>query len=52
METLAQKIARLEAELAQLTEALPPHGLKPAHLMRIEELEEEIDRLKAEAASS
>ena len=46
-ETLVQKIARLEEERNQLEKALPPHGLKPAHLLRLEELEDELARLKA-----
>lgn len=40
------RLAALKEELAQLTAALPAHGLKPAHLMRIEELEEEIEELE------
>ena len=40
------RLAALKEELAQLTTALPAHGLKPAHLMRIEELEEEIEELE------
>lgn len=37
-----------EEELKQLEDALPAHGLKPTHLMRIEELEEELERRKGE----
>ncbi len=48
-ETLAQKIARLEEKRDQLEKALPPHGLKPAHLIRLEEVEDELVALKARA---
>ena len=33
-----EELARLKEELDQLAKALPAHGLKPAHLQRIEEL--------------
>ena len=46
----AGELARLEEELDQLVKALPAHGLKPAHLQRIEELEERIAELKAAPA--
>ncbi len=48
-ETLAQEIARLEEERDQLEKALPPHGLKPAHLMKLEEIEDRLAELKARA---
>ena len=43
----ACELARLEEELDQLVKALPAHGLKPALLQRIEELEERVAELKA-----
>jgi|GEM_PF-3729624 len=46
-ETPAQRLARLEEERDELELALPAHGLKPAHLLRIEALEEEIEELRA-----
>lgn len=48
METKQEKLARLKDELEELTKALPPHGLKPAHLLRVEELEDEVERLEKE----
>ena len=47
-ETPVQRLARLEEERDELERALPAHGLKPAHLLRIEALEEEIEKLRAE----
>lgn len=49
--TKAERLAELERELAQLQSQLPKHGLKPSTLARIDELEEEIEKLKAELAS-
>ncbi len=45
-------LANLEEELAELEAALPAHGLKPAHFARIEELEEQIEALKAKLAGA
>ena len=45
---LQAEMDRLQAEHDQLEEALPPHGLKPGHLQRIEELEDRIEDLKKE----
>lgn len=42
----AQRIAALTEELENLKRSLPAHSLKPAMLIRIEELEEEIELLK------
>jgi hypothetical protein len=43
-----QRIAALAKELDNLKRSLPAHSLKPAMLIRIEELEEEIETLKRE----
>ena len=43
-----QRIAALTSELENLKRSLPAHSLKPAMLIRIEELEEEIENLKRE----
>ena len=43
-----QRIAQLTEELQNLERSLPAHSLKPAMLIRIEELEEEIESLKRE----
>ncbi len=42
----AQRLAVLTEELENLKRSLPAHSLKPAMLIRIEELEEEIELLK------
>ncbi len=47
-EERAQRIAALTGELEDLKRSLPAHSLKPAMLIRIEELEEEIENLKRE----
>jgi uncharacterized small protein (DUF1192 family) len=46
--TPAERLAELERELAQLKSQLPKHGLTPSTLARIDELEEEIEKLKVE----
>jgi hypothetical protein len=43
-----KRIEALEVELAQLRAQLPAHSLKPEMLMKIEELEEELEKLKKE----
>jgi hypothetical protein len=45
-----QRIAVLTGELENLKRSLPAHSLKPAMLIRIEELEEEIESLKRETS--
>ena len=49
-EELEQRIAALTQELENLKRSLPAHSLKPAMLIRIEELEEEIELLKRETS--
>jgi len=44
----ARRIAALTLELENLKRSLPAHSIKPAMLMRIEELEEEIEMLEHE----
>jgi hypothetical protein len=54
-EKISAELEILEEELARLEEALPPHGAKPAHFLRIEALEETIQakrKLLAEIAGS
>ena len=48
IEQLKKDIRRLEEEKAEREAALPVHSVRPHQLMAIEELEEEIDRKKAE----
>ena len=45
-----ERIAALTRELENLKRSLPAHSLKPAMLIRIEELEEEIELLKRETS--
>jgi hypothetical protein len=50
VERLSDKEARIKelvAELEQLKAQLPAHSPKPEMLIRIEEIEEEIDKLKS-----
>ncbi|MFH1134738.1 MAG: hypothetical protein V1816_01490 [Pseudomonadota bacterium] len=49
-EELKARIKALEDERDLLEAALPPHGLKPGHLQKIEALEEQIEALRAEAS--
>jgi hypothetical protein len=41
----ARRIAEIERELAELRASLPAHSIKPAMLLRIEALEEELASL-------
>ena len=49
-EEILQRITALTRELENLKNSLPAHSLKPAMLIRIEELEEEIESLKRETS--
>ena len=40
------RIQKLEREIADLKARWPQHSVPPAMLMRLEELEEELERLK------
>jgi hypothetical protein len=42
------RIEEIERELAQLRSQLPAHSVKPEMIIKIEELEEELERLKKE----
>ena len=46
-----EEIARLEKEIAELRARLPKHSVPPAMLMELEELEDELETLKAQASS-
>jgi len=48
MSDLDEKIARLEAEIADLKKRWPAHSLKPAMFTQLEDLEEELENLKAQ----
>ncbi len=41
-----ERIRELKKEIADLRNRLPAHSVKPAMLSRLEELEEELERLK------
>ena len=43
---LSEELQRLIQERDQLEQALPAHGLKPDHLRRIEDLEDQIEELQ------
>ena len=43
-----EQLRRLEAQLAELKARMPAHTMRPAMLMEMEDLEEEIDRLRGE----
>jgi chaperonin cofactor prefoldin len=45
---LENRLQRLIRERDQLEQALPPHGLKPGHLQKLEELEDQIEELQAQ----
>ncbi len=49
--SLEEKIAALERELRELERSLPQHSTKPSQLIRIEEIEEELSRLRSGAPS-
>jgi phosphoribosylanthranilate isomerase len=40
------RLASARSELEELENALPAHSVKPSHMLRIEELEEEVDSLE------
>jgi hypothetical protein len=42
------KINEIERKLAQLRSQLPAHSVKPEMIIKIEKLEEELERLKKE----
>jgi hypothetical protein len=46
-----ERIAQLEEEIAQLQARLPKHSTPPAMIMQLEDLEEELDALKAQSPS-
>lgn len=45
-----EKIAQLEKELAELKARLPKHSVPAAMIIELEELEEEIEALRARAS--
>jgi hypothetical protein len=51
IEKLEKDILRLEAEKTEREAALPVHSVRPRQLMAIEELEEEIARMRKELKS-
>lgn len=49
-EQLAQELADLRRTHDELERSLPRHSIKPSQLMRLEELEEAIERIEATLA--
>jgi len=43
-----EKIKELESRIADLKGRIPAHSIKPAMIMELEDLEEELERLKSE----
>jgi|YelNatPaOPRAMG01_1025707.scaffolds.fasta_scaffold122545_1 hypothetical protein len=46
------RIAELERRLAEARARLPRHSLRPAQMIEIEEMEEELERLRAEEVTT
>jgi hypothetical protein len=44
----AERIAQLEAEIAELKARLPKHSVPPAMILELEDLEDELVRLQAQ----
>lgn len=44
-----ERIAQLEEELAALKARLPKHSIPPAMILEMEDLEDELDTLRAKA---
>lgn len=51
-EELQARIAELERRLAEARARLPRHSLRPAQMIEIEEMEEELERLRTEEATA
>jgi len=47
-EELQREIRKLDAEIAEQRLRLPPHSVRPAMLLELEEMEARRDRLRAE----
>jgi DNA-binding transcriptional MerR regulator len=45
--TQAERIAELEAEIAELKARMPKHSVPPAMIIQLEDLEDELQALKA-----
>lgn len=45
-----ERIAELEAEIAALTARLPKHSVPPAMIVELEDLEDELETLKAQTS--
>jgi len=46
---IAQRIAELELKLADLNARMPAHSIPPAMLIQVEDIEDELERLRREA---
>jgi hypothetical protein len=47
---MQKRIAQLEAEITELNARLPKHSVPPAMILELEDLEEELEILKARVA--
>jgi len=45
LDSIRERIAQLEKELIQLRSQFPKHSIKPAMIMQMDDLEEELERL-------
>ena len=45
------ELSKLRAELAELKGSIPVHSMKPSMMQRIEDLEEQIERLQQQTRS-
>jgi uncharacterized small protein (DUF1192 family) len=48
--SMEKRIAELEKEIAELKARLPKHSVPAAMIIELEDLEDELDRLQAQAA--
>ena len=48
--TTEEQIAKLEKEIAELKARLPKHSVPAAMIIELEDLEDELERLRAQAA--
>jgi uncharacterized small protein (DUF1192 family) len=48
--TTEEKIAQLEKEIAELKARLPRHSVPAVMIIELEDLEDELERLRAQAA--
>ncbi len=47
-----QRVDELEKRIAELRQRIPPHSIPPAMLQELEELEEELERVRQQSGES